>query len=431
MGINKEKFIQLKLEPALLNVERSLERFSSIEIDRATFEGLKKNVDSVKTYDDDDRELMASPDDEALQEKLMQSAADLATLASVVSGETPSGDTEWGVKKFGEKFGQKFQLYVNTDDNFMAGVCSGLADKLATSFTLISKKNWMYLLRIIFLVPYFWPFYLLALWVMISTPASVKEEEPLDTSHLSTSLCGEVARAIESALGRDEQFQSIISGLQSTMERIAETFTSEELRVAQKVADFMSGWEHADKYVPDVIYASAAAMTEQLKKYEQTDDLTALEFARSELRLIENTIGYASLVAAADAIAEGERIRISYNNNVELSVAEYVDEFRAAHDSGDYHLAAYYLGLDSVSTENERINENNERIAIEQQEAEEQRARKEAAAALQSSASEPDKEGFFDNRRNLMGKQCKNAACGQMNGHFDHKCKKCGNFLGL
>ena len=329
-----------------------------------------------------------------------------------------------------EKFGQKFQLYINTDDNLMTGVCSGLADKLATRFTLISKKNWMYFLRIIFLVPYFWPFYLLAYWVMIDN-LGLEECAPIDTSHLSASLCVEVARAIESALGRDEQFQSIISGLQSTMERIAETFTSEELRVAKKVADFMSGWEHADKYVPDIIYASAAAMTEQLKKYEQTDDVTALEFARSELRLIENTIGYASLVAAADAIAEGERMRISYNNNVELSVAEYLDEFRTAHNSGDYHLAAYYLGLDSVSTENERINENNERIAIEQQEAEEQRARNEAAAALQSSASEPDKEGFLDNRRNLMGKQCKNAACGQMNGHTAYKCKKCGNFLGL
>ena len=96
------------MEPALLNVEASLESFFSIEIDRATFEGIKKNVDSVKTYDDDDRESMASPDDEALYEKLMQSWADLATLASVVSGETPSapsGETEWGVKKFGEKFG--------------------------------------------------------------------------------------------------------------------------------------------------------------------------------------------------------------------------------------------------------------------------------------------------------------------------------------
>jgi hypothetical protein len=215
------------------------------------------------------------------------------------------------------------------------------------------------------------------------------------------------------------------------MERITDTFSVEELRAAQKVAEFMSGWEHADKYVPDLIYASAAEMTEQLKKYAHTDDVTALEFARSELRLIENTIGYASLVAAADAIDEGERMRISYNNNVELSVAEYAGEFRAAHDAGDYHLAAYYLGGDSASTENERIKENNERIAVEQQEAEEQRARNEAAAASQSNASEPDEEGFLDNRRNLMGKQCKNSACGHMNGHLAFKCKKCGNFLGL
>ena len=430
MGINKEKFIQLKLEPALRNVERSLERFSSIEINSSAFERIKKDVDSIRQYDHDE-ESMATPDDEALQEKLMQSTADLAALASVVSGETPNGGTELGLKKFGEQFGQKFQLYANTDDKLMAGVCSGLADKLATRFTLVSKKNWMYLLRIIFLVPYFWAFYLLAYWVMINAPASVKEEKPLETSDLSTTLCLEVARAIESALSQDGQLQSIISDLQSTMERIADAFSAEELRGAQKVADFISGWDHADQHVPDVIYVSVAEMTEKQKKYAHTDDVTALEFARSELRLIENTIGYASLVAAADATDEGEHMQISYNNNVELSVAEYAGEFRAALEAGDYHLAAYYLGRDSVSTENERINENNQRIAIEQQEAEDQRARKETAAASQSNSSGADEEGFLDNRRNLMGKQCKNLACGHMNGHLDYKCKKCGNFLGL
>lgn len=41
------------------------------------------------------------------------------------------------------------------------------------------------------------------------------------------------------------------------------------------------------------------------------------------------------------------------------------------------------------------------------------------------------KEGFFDNRRTIQGKPCKNDACGFMNGHTAYKCKRCGTFLGM
>lgn len=436
MSIDKEKFLTLKLNPTLANVENAIELFSGIGLNRKSLALLKKEVEAAAAPLSLDG--LATKSDEELLERLTSCAKDLESLASVVKGEGKKDEISLGIKAYGERFGAKYGLHLAPEGKLFMGVFSGLAENLSERLPKLSEKNWTYFLRILYIagsaISILLSFtYLLLYWVMVASPSAIDKAEPINVSELNTSLSIEVAEAIESALLQDGSFNSKIDSLDAALKRISEIFDADELIKAKRVAAFITAWSGADEYVSAIFYDSTMKMAEHLEKYNMTDDLDALELASNELKPIEDKLGYHYLVSAAAVVHQEDSMRATYNNEVDLSIAEYVQEFRQALEDKKYYLAAFYYGNDAVATREKQIKENNERLAAEAQAAQEQAARNEAAAAAAAAnrQSEPKKEGFLDNRRNLLGKPCKNDACGFLNSHTAYKCKRCGNFLGL
>ena len=439
MSIDKEKFVTLKLNPSLANVENAIELFSGIGLNRKSLALLKKEVEAASAPLSIDGK--ATKSDEELLERLTSCVKDLESLASVVKGEGKKDEISLGIKAYGERFGAKYGLHMAPEGKLFMGVFSGLAENFSERFPKLSEKNWTYFLRILYIAGWttgFLPFtYLLLYWVMVASPRATDKAEPIDVSVLNTSVSIEVAKAIESALLQDGSFNNKIDLLDATLKRISEIFDVDELTKAKHVAAFITAWASAAEHVSPIFYDSIMKMAEHLEKYNMTDDLDALELASNELKPIENKLGYHELVKAAAVVHQEGSMRATYNNEVDLGIAEYVQEFRQAIEAENYYLAAFYYGKDAVATREKQIKENNERLELEAQAAREQAARNEAAAASAAAAaaanrqSEPKKEGFLDNRRNLLGKRCKNDACGHMNGHTAYKCVRCGNFLGL
>ena len=431
MAIDKEKFVSLKLKPSLLNVENAVGLFSGIGLNQKSLAELRKEVDAASAAFTEDGK--ASEVDEALLGRLTNISRELGSLASVVQGNEQKSDTTIGLKAYGEKFGARYGLYMAPEGKLLAGVFSGLGQKLSERLPKVSAKNWTYLLRGLYIAGFatgFLPWtYLILYWVMVASPSVDESGESLDLSALNSSLGVEVAGAIESALVQDGSFQARIDALEASLKKIASLFDTEGLAKAKSVAAFITAWPNGGEHVSEIFYDSAVKMAEYLEKYSLSDDLEALEFARAELKPIENKLGYAYLVAAAAVVDQEDRMRATYNNEVDLGEAKYVQEFRQAHEAGDYYLAAYYYGVDSVATKQKQIQEHNEQVEAERKAAEE-RAAAEAAAKAAAAAQAPPREaggGFLS----TVGKAAvAGAALSKANdsGMVQATCRKCNHF---
>ena len=452
MSIDKEKFVTLKLNPSLANVENAIELFSGIGLNRKSLALLKKEVEAAAAPLSNDGKSTKS--DEELLERLTSCAKDLESLASVVKGEGKKTESSTGIKAFGERFGAKYALHIAPEGKVFMGVFSGLAENLSERFPKLSQKNWTYLLRFLYIAGcttgYLALIYLVLYWIMVASPSVTDKAEPLDVSGLNLSVSVEVAVAIESALLQDGSFNSKIDSLDATLKRISAIFDADDLAKAKRVSAFITAWPNGEEHVSDIFYGSAMKMAEHLGKYSMTDEIDALELARNELKPIENKLGYHNLVSAAAVVDQGDRMRATYNNEIDLSVAEYVQEFRQAHEAGDYYLAAYYYGNDLVATREKQIKENNERIEAEREAAAERQAMEAAAAAAAAAQAPPPEKssGFLSSvgkgvvagvalsKANDSGMV--QATCYKCNHHetrpkpkgasYKNKCPRCGGY---
>jgi hypothetical protein len=224
-----------------------------------------------------------------------------------------------------------------------------------------------------------------------------------------------VAAAIESALLQDGGFNGKVDGIEAELQKISSIFNTKDLTDARNISLFIKNWFDAgvsnnaeNAWAGNkTIFDSVSKMAEYLERFFSTGDIGALEFAKSEFKPIENKIGYSNLrnavyapITKLDFDANGpDGLRAAYNNSVDLSVADHVNDFRQALDVGDYFLATYYYGCDLTDTQQKQIQENNERILAERKAAEERRI----AEAAQ--ATPPEKgSGFFSSAgKNFVG----------------------------
>jgi len=346
---------------------------------------------------------------------------------------------------------------------YYLGVFSGLARSMSERIPLISQRIWTYLLRFAYiglfvLLPFeIWFYQILALtyfalyWVMLTSPPLTDNVEPLAVFHLSTPMRDNVSGAIESALLQDGDFSGKVDGIEAELQKISSIFNTKDLTDARNVSLFVTNWVDAGNYsntISELFYGSVTKMAEYLERFFSTGDIGALEFAKSELKPIENKLGYINLKNASwapitklDFDAKGpDGFRAEYNNSVDLSVADHVNDFRQALEDGDYYLAAYYYGCDLTDTQQKQIQENNERILAERKAAEERRIAEEAAQqaadqiaqqqAAQQAAQAPPPEkssGFLSS----MGKAAAAGWAlggGNTSGMVQATCKKCNHY---
>ena len=413
----REKFLELKLQPSCDNLESTLHAFHNIDFDHSDYDSLRAKVDSLLEVESNQDE-NPSAEDEAILKRLTSAVRDLENLAGIIEGEEPERIPEDDSEdlNYGEKIGDIFSSHIDKDQK-VSKMFGSFKDRLAKKIPKSVKDTWE---------------------KGIHGIARIEQKERLDMSALNNSLCEQISKGIKSAITQDGNLEPILLNLHESIARINNLFSREQIQEAKTVADYISTWGEAKDYLPDSIFAPVSGMASYLNDYAQTDNIDSLEFARSEQKLIENTRGYAFLVSAAKVVNEGEKMKILYNDNVEISISKNSASFREALEKKSFHIAAFLYAEDQVATEENRIEEENARLEAERIEAAQQQAMQEAAAAearqiasQQSQNNGEKKESFFENKRSLLGKQCKNPACGQMNGHTAYKCKKCGNFLGL
>ena len=439
MSMTRRQFAEKKIKPAMESVENLFNPFVVIGVDENSLSTLQTEVEARMSIVVEDA-VVTTNEDYSLEERLIGIASDLSKLSATIRQEEPDTDnSELGIKKFGERLGEKLKLFTNDEKKLVAGVLSGLASKASASFPSFSVELVSWSFRALFLgfsvaSSGFSIFAYIALWwIMVASANKAEEQEAIDFHLLNASMLEQTDLAVISAVAQDGNFEEMRADLAGKITRISNSFNASDLLEAELIAYYISSWDGAKQHIGETIFYPLESMSEHINSYTESEDITKLEMARSELNLIEQTIGYAWVRKASDAVHEKATMQHLYNSSVDLSVAERSVDFRAALSIEDWHLAAYYFAIDCVATEQEKIRENNERAEAEARVAQEQAARNEAAAvaAAASRPSEPEKEGFLDNRRNLFGKPCKNDACGHMNGHLAYKCVKCGNFLGL
>ena len=440
MIINKEKFIDLKLKPVLVNLVNSIEFFRESHLKNSKFfDLLKKEVEAsaasfgqvsikeetVLAFLGDDGK--ATKSDKELHEQLISCARDLENLRLVVRGVTWKTKLSPGIKGYGERFGAKYGLYMAPEGAAYKGVFSGLGMNLSKRFHDYHEilKIWTYLLRFLYigvflLIGGFSLMIVLAFtyfalyWVMVASPPVTDIAEPLEFGHFSSPMHDEVRAAIESALLQDGSFNSKINALEASLQKISSIFNLEDFANARMVSSFVEAWPNPEKHVNEVLLDSVTKMGEHLKKYFLAGDINSLELARSELKPWENKIGYGALEYAAKNMpsllsihARGpDGFRATYNNNVDLQVAENVLDFRQALEDGDYYLAAACYGGDMVLTSAKQYDSF---LAKQEKAAQERRAADaaEAAADAAEAAQAPPPEngsGFFSSAgKNIVG----------------------------
>ncbi len=438
MAMTRLQFAEKKIKPAMDSLKNIFNPFVVSGVDENSLLPLQTEVSARMALGVDDSQITTT-DDYSLEESLIRIAADLSRLRATIEQEEPSIDSEeLGIKKFGERLGEKLKLFTNDEEKLVGGVFSGLASRANNSFPSLSVKIFSWGFRALYLVFLylsmgvgFWA-YVGLWWIMVAPRTTSEAQEAIDFQLLNASMLEQTNRAVISAIAQDGNFEEIRSDLATKITRISDSFDGTGLLKAEGIAYYLSSWDDAEQHLGETIFHPLASMARHINAYTESEDITELEKARSELNLVEDTVGYARVQKASDAVHERDAMQGLYNSSVDLKVANWSVEFREALSSEDWHLAAYYFGIDCVATEQEVIREHNERAEAEAQAAREQASIDAAAAAAAASAqSEPKKEGFLDNRRNVLGKQCKNAACGHMNGHLAYRCVKCGNFLGL
>jgi hypothetical protein len=434
--MNKKKFIDRKLNPALANLINTINPFSAWD-DSKTLESLdyfgtnfqsldllKNEVEASAASLDDDGKVTKS--DEDLYERLINSKRDLKNLRLLlIRGISRKTEISPGIKGFGEKIGAQYGLHMDHGSKYYKGVFSGLARNLSERIPQISQRIWTYLLRFVYiglfiLLPFELWFYLAVIyfalyWAMVTSPPLTDNVDPLAVVHLITPMRDVVAAAIESALLQDGGFNGKVDGIEAELQKISSIFNTKDLTDARNISLFIKNWFDAgvsnnaeNAWAGNkTIFDSVSKMAEYLERFFSTGDIGALEFAKSEFKPIENKIGYSNLrnavyapITKLDFDANGpDGLRAAYNNSVDLSVADHVNDFRQALDVGDYFLATYYYGCDLTDTQQKQIQENNERILAERKAAEERRI----AEAAQ--ATPPEKgSGFFSSAgKNFVG----------------------------
>ncbi len=184
--------------------------------------------------------------------------------------------------------------------------------------------------------------------------------------------------------------------------------------------------EGSEELVEEFALDAINSMNLYLKKYHEDDDANALHFLQSEYATVCDKLGYYYLEIAADSAEKikGEESLLHFNQDVDMSLVDYNVKrlFKNAITDEKWATAAYIYATGKVRTDQKGIEKNNNALS------------KQLAAAANDERQQsptPKKEGYFDNRRTLQGKACKNEACGFMNGHTAYKCKRCGTFLGM
>ena len=439
MSMTRRQFAEKKIKPAMESLENLFNPFVVIGVDENSLSLLQSEVEARMTIEVEDTTATTN-EDYSLEKRLIEIASDLSKLSATIrQEETDTDNSDLGIKKFGERLGEKLTLFTNDEDKLVAGVLSGLASKANASFPSLSVELFSWSFRALFLAVSFASAgfsifaYIGLWWIMVASANKTEEQEAIDFHLLNASMLEQTDRAVISAIAQDGNFEEMRAVLATKITRISHSFDTSGLLEAEGIAYYISSWDDAHQHIGETIFHPLASMSAHLNSYTESEDITELELARSELNLVEQSLGYAWVRKASDAVHDKAAMQGLYNASVDLSVAEWSVDFRTALSSEDWHLAAYYFGIDCVATEQEKIRENNERAEAEARAAQEQAARNEAAAAAAAASrqSEPKKEGFLDNRRNLLGKPCKNSACGHMNGHLAYKCVRCGNFLGL
>lgn len=441
MAMTRRQFAEKKIKPRMESLENIFNPFVVSGVDENSLLPLQTEVAARMNLAAEDVQTTTN-EDYSLEESLIRIAADLSRLRATIEQEEPdTNSSELGIKKFGERLGEKLKLFTNDEEKLVGGVLSGLASRANSSFPSLSVKVFSWSFRALYLLFLLiseataglslWAYFGLW-WIMVAPGGKAEKQEAIDFQLLNASMLEQTNRAVISAIAQDGNFEEVRSDLATKITRISNSFSGPSLLEAEGIAHYLSSWDDAEQHIGETMFHPLASMAKHINAYTESEDITELEMARSELNLVEDTIGYARVRKASDAVHERAAMQGLYNSSVDLKVANWSVEFREALSSEDWHLAAYYFGIDSIATEQERIQEHNERVEAEARAAQEQAARDAAAAAASASAqSEPKKEGFLDNRRNILGKQCKNAACGHMNGHLAYKCVRCGNFLGL
>tara|TARA_A100000164_G_scaffold181323_2_gene161104 strand:+ start:653 stop:2125 length:1473 start_codon:yes stop_codon:yes gene_type:complete len=465
--MDKKKFIDRKLNPALTKLVNTINPFSAFgmlpkslddfEMNSKSLDLLKKEVEASAASQGDDGKVTKS--DEELYERLNNSVRDLKNLRLVLRGISRKTELSSGLKGFGEKIGAKYGLHMDRGGKYYLGVFSGLARNMSERIPQISQRIWTYLLRFVYiglflLLPFeLWFYLILAViyfalyWAMVTSPPLTDNVAPLAVFHLSTPMRDNIAGAIDSALLQDGSFNGKVDEIEAELQKISSIFNTKDLTDARNVSLFLTYWLDAGNYsntISDLFYGSVTKMAEYLERFFSTGDIGALEFAKSELKPIENKLGYINLKNASwspitklDFDANGpDGFRAEYNNSVDLSVADHVNDFRQALEDGDYYLAAYYYGCDLTDTQQKQIQENNERILAERKAAEERRIAEDAArqaaneaAQAQATHAPPPEKGS-----GILSSVGKAAAAGwalgggNTSGMVQATCKKCNHY---
>lgn len=470
--MDKKKFIERKLNPALANLINTINPFSAFGLKPKSLDDfgmnsksldlLKKEVEASAASLGDDGKVTKS--DEELFERLINCVRDLKNLKLVLRGLSRKTEYSSGIKGFGEKIGAEYGLYLDRGGRHYLGVFSGLARNISERIPQLPQKIWTYLLRFIYiglflLLPFeLWFYLILAViyfvlyWAMVASPPITDNAEHLANFHLSTPMRNEIAEAIESALLQNESFNTKLDEIEADLQKISSIFSTKDLTDARNVSLFVTNWLDTGNYsntIGEPFYGSVTKMAEYLEKFFSTGDIGALEFAKSELKPIENKLGYINLKNAScapitklDFDANGpDGFRAAYNNSVELSVADHVNDFREALEAGNYYLAAYYYGSDLTDTQQKQIKENNERILAERKAAEERRIAEEAArqaadqVAQQQAAQQAAQAPPPEKSSGFLSSVGKAAAAGWAlgggkpdSGQVQATCRKCNHY---
>ena len=148
--MDKKKFIDRKLNPALAKLVNTINPFSAFgmlpkslddfEMNSKSLDLLKKEVEASAASQGDDGKVTKS--DEELYERLNNSVRDLKNLRLVLRGISRKTELSSGLKGFGEKIGAKYGLHMDRGGKYYLGVFSGLARNMSERIPQISQRIW-------------------------------------------------------------------------------------------------------------------------------------------------------------------------------------------------------------------------------------------------------------------------------------------------
>ena len=115
MSMTRRQFAEKKIKPAMESVENLFNPFVVIGVDENSLSTLQTELEARMSIVVEDA-VVTTNEDYSLEERLIGIASDLSKLSATIRQEEPDTDnSELGIKKFGERLGEKLKLFTNDE----------------------------------------------------------------------------------------------------------------------------------------------------------------------------------------------------------------------------------------------------------------------------------------------------------------------------